>query len=219
MFDSMPMPDCAICHAPDTLQCPCEAKELDSAILEAEARVMQPRYNEIRSWTRAHAQDFIFKYSQFLAEHRKEAYMAHLDQISDDTSHAPPHGNEIAKAQAKLKQSIDEDWQTSIQCYPKAIKYFYSLVEMKLPGDYEPAVTAPTLRLRNSPQSGERGDGATSANGDIKKNGKDVIGGEMARGVAFKDLLDHPVPPFPEGPNFDNGSVHNSSGGSSAGSV
>lgn len=41
-------PDCAICHAPATLACDCEAKGLETAIRQAEARVMQSVYNDVR---------------------------------------------------------------------------------------------------------------------------------------------------------------------------
>lgn len=41
-------PDCAICHAPASLACDCEAKGLETAIRQAEARVMQSLYNDIR---------------------------------------------------------------------------------------------------------------------------------------------------------------------------
>lgn len=41
-------PDCAICHAPATLACDCEAKGLEVAVRQAEARMMQSIYNDIR---------------------------------------------------------------------------------------------------------------------------------------------------------------------------
>ena len=41
-------PDCAICHAPATLSCDCEAKGLDMAVRQAESRMMQSIYNDIR---------------------------------------------------------------------------------------------------------------------------------------------------------------------------
>lgn len=41
-------PDCAICHAPATLACDCEAKGLDLAIRQAEQRMMQSVYDDIR---------------------------------------------------------------------------------------------------------------------------------------------------------------------------
>lgn len=41
-------PDCAICRAPANMQCDCEAKGLDTAVRQAEARMMQSIYNDIR---------------------------------------------------------------------------------------------------------------------------------------------------------------------------
>lgn len=41
-------PDCAICHAPAHMACDCEAKGLETAIRQAEARMMQTTYCEIR---------------------------------------------------------------------------------------------------------------------------------------------------------------------------
>jgi hypothetical protein len=41
-------PDCAICGAPATMACECEAKSLEVAIKHAEHRMMQSIYNDIR---------------------------------------------------------------------------------------------------------------------------------------------------------------------------
>lgn len=41
-------PDCAVCHGPATLGCDCEAKGLEVAIKQAENRMMQAIYNDIR---------------------------------------------------------------------------------------------------------------------------------------------------------------------------
>lgn len=41
-------PDCAICHAPATRACDCEANSLETAIRQAEARAMQHVFNELR---------------------------------------------------------------------------------------------------------------------------------------------------------------------------
>lgn len=41
-------PDCAICRAPATAACGCEAKGLETAVRQAEARMMQSIYNDIR---------------------------------------------------------------------------------------------------------------------------------------------------------------------------
>ena len=41
-------PDCAICRAPATMACDCEAKGLEVAVRQAESRMMQSIYNDIR---------------------------------------------------------------------------------------------------------------------------------------------------------------------------
>lgn len=41
-------PDCAVCHLPADAACDCEAKGLDTAVKQAEAKVMNSIYSEIR---------------------------------------------------------------------------------------------------------------------------------------------------------------------------
>lgn len=158
-------PDCAICHAPASLACECEAKGLEVAVRQAESRMMQSILNDIRSWVRAHAQDYILEYFRLLTERRKAAHAQHLDRLSAHSFHyyhAPPHPNEIAAAQAQLKRGIDEDWQASVQRYPEVLEYFYSLVELSLPDDNEPAVKDPPLSALSGPRKGPRRGGAAT---------------------------------------------------------
>lgn len=155
-------PDCAICHAPATAACDCEAKGLDTAIRQAEARMMQSIYNDIRTWVRTHAQDYILEYFRLLADRRKQAHTAHLDRITNHAYHfyhAPPHPNEIAAAQAALKRGIDEDWQASVQRYPEVLEYFYSLVELTLPPDDDQAVRDPPLSALSGSRKASRRSG------------------------------------------------------------
>lgn len=42
-------PDCAICNAPATMACDCEAKGLEVAVKQAEDRMMRSIYSDIRS--------------------------------------------------------------------------------------------------------------------------------------------------------------------------
>ncbi|KAL2261078.1 hypothetical protein VTK26DRAFT_4731 [Humicola hyalothermophila] len=149
-------PDCAICHAPASLACECEAKGLEVAVRQAEARMMQSIYNDIRHWVRAHAQDYILEYFRLLTERRKAAHAQHLERLTSHAYHyyhQPPHPSQIADAQAQLKRGIDEDWQSSVQRYPEVLEYFYSLVELTLPDDNEPAVKDPPLSALNGSRS------------------------------------------------------------------
>jgi hypothetical protein len=159
-------PDCAICHAPAALACECEAKGLEVAVRQAESRMMQSIYNDIRSWVRAHAQDYILEYFRLLTERRKAAHAQHLERLSAHAYHyyhSQPHPNELAAAQAQLKRGIDEDWQASVQRYPEVLEYFYSLVELTLPDDNEQAVKDPPLSaLNGGPRKGARRVGAAT---------------------------------------------------------
>jgi hypothetical protein len=97
-----------------------------------------------------------------LTERRKTAHTAHLDRITAHAYHyyhAPPHPNEISAAQAQLKRGIDEDWQASVQRYPEVLEYFYSLVELTLPDDNEPAVKDPPLSALNGSRKASRRQG------------------------------------------------------------
>ncbi|KAF4459758.1 serine threonine phosphatase [Fusarium albosuccineum] len=162
-------PDCAICHAPASMACDCEAKGLDVAIKQAEDRMMRSIYNEIRSWVRGHAQDYILEYFRLLTDQRKTAHSAHLDRITAHAYHyyhAPPHPTQIAEAQASLKRGIDEDWQASVQRYPEVLEYFFGLVELTLPAEDEPAVKDPPLgSLQNFRKVNRRSGGNGATNG------------------------------------------------------
>ncbi|KAH8159361.1 hypothetical protein CIB48_g8880 [Xylaria polymorpha] len=145
-------PDCAICHAPATHACDCEAKGLEAAVQQAELRMMQSVYTEIRSWVRAHAQDYILEYFRLLTERRKASHNEHMERLTAHAYHyyhAPPHPSEITAAQASLKRGIDEDWQSSVQRYPEVLEYFFGLVEMNLPAEDDPAVKDPPLSAMN----------------------------------------------------------------------
>ncbi|OAQ69028.1 serine/threonine protein phosphatase [Pochonia chlamydosporia 170] len=152
-------PNCAICHAPATLACECEARGLEMAIRQAEDHMMRSVYNDIRSWVRGHAQDYVLEYFRLLTERRKNAHTTHLDQITAHSFYhynAPPHPNQIAEAQGALKRGIDEDWQASVQRYPEVLEYFFGLVELSLPADDESAVKDPPLSALNGHRKATR---------------------------------------------------------------
>lgn len=111
------------------------------------------------SWVRAHAQDYILEYFRLLTERRKQAHAQHMERLTSHAYHyygGPPHQSEVAAAQAQLKRGIDEDWQASVQRYPEVLEYFYSLVELTLPDDNEPAVKDPPLSALSGPRKGPR---------------------------------------------------------------
>ncbi|KAI0132155.1 hypothetical protein BJ170DRAFT_680054 [Xylariales sp. AK1849] len=141
------------------MACDCEAKGLEVAIKQAETRMMASIYHDVRSWVRAHAQDYILEYFRLQTERRKIQHSQHLERLTQHAYHyyhAPPHPNEIAQAQAALKRGIDEDWQASVQRYPEVLEYFYSLVELTLPNDDESAVKDPPLSALNGSRKASR---------------------------------------------------------------
>lgn len=150
------------------MACDCEAKGLESAIKQAEDRMMRSIYADIRSWVRAHAQDYILEYFRLLTERRKTAHAAHMDRITAHAYHyyhAPPHPNQITEAQASLKRGIDEDWQSSVQRYPEVLEYFFGLVELTLPAEDEAAVKDPPLSALNGYRKANRRSGSNGASG------------------------------------------------------
>ncbi|KAI1323062.1 hypothetical protein F5Y16DRAFT_412885 [Xylariaceae sp. FL0255] len=152
-------PDCAICSAPAAHACDCEAKGLETAVRQAEHRIMQSVYSNIRTWVREHAQDYILEYFRLLTDRRKDAHAQQMEQLTQAAYYhynAPPHPNEIARAQASLKQGIDEDWRSSVQRYPEVLEYFYSLVALTLPPESDPAVKDPPLSALNGSRKAHR---------------------------------------------------------------
>lgn len=134
---------------------------------------------------RAHAQDYILEYFRLLTERRKAAHAAHLERINHHAYHyyhAPPHPNEIVAAQAQLKRGIDEDWQASVQRYPEVLEYFYSLVELTLPPDSDPAVKDPPLSALSGSRKGSR-----------RSNGPATI--TSGPSIHDRDLLPRRTPP------------------------
>ncbi|KAI0392044.1 hypothetical protein F5Y17DRAFT_467817 [Xylariaceae sp. FL0594] len=145
-------PDCAICNAPASFSCDCESKGLETAVQQAEMQMMQTVYDQIRSWVRGHAQDYILEYFRQLTERRKAAHTEHLERISNHAYHyyrQPPHPHELHNAQEALRQGINEDWRSSVQRYPEVLEYFFGLVELQLPGEDDPAVKDPPLSAMN----------------------------------------------------------------------
>lgn len=55
-------PDCAVCHSPAPLLCECEAIGLETAMKQAEERMMTSIYRDIRVWAAGHANNLIHKH-------------------------------------------------------------------------------------------------------------------------------------------------------------
>jgi len=130
------------------MRCECEAGALDKAVSQAEHKMMDQVFSDIRSWVRAHAQDYILALFTQLTTRRKALHAITLARINERAYHyhrLPPHPSEIRTAEDDLKRGIDEDWKASVQRYPEVLEYFYGLVELSLPGEEEIRVSDPPL--------------------------------------------------------------------------
>ncbi|RCI13987.1 hypothetical protein L249_8043 [Ophiocordyceps polyrhachis-furcata BCC 54312] len=202
-------PNCAICSAPATLACDCEAKGLELAVRQAEDRMMRSIYSDIR----AHAQDYVLEYFRLLAERRKTAHTVHLDQMAAHAFYhynAPPHPNQIADAQAALKRGIDEDWQASVQRYPEVLEYYFGLVELTLPADDEQAVKDPPLSALNGHH--HRKAARRSINTTNNNNNNNSSSSSSNNNNNNNNNNNPPAPPPPPPPPLPEAVVSSSSG-------
>ncbi|KAI1757960.1 hypothetical protein F4782DRAFT_536659 [Xylaria castorea] len=130
----IPVPDCAICHAPATHACDCEAKDLEAAVHRAEHRKMGPMYSEIRRWAREHAEKFA---TGPLAKSIRQPRGAEALQ---------PQDREKATGSSEVDLSQQEQCgasETSLEQYSEALEYFFGLTELALPAEEDPAVKDP----------------------------------------------------------------------------
>ena len=115
-----------------------------------------PLIRERRDWVIHYARQHILKAFESLAQIRKQARAAYLENLPNyDTymrysGHPPiPESlvstlqSQIAEAHAEMKRGTDADWRASILRYPVVLDYFYSLVELRLPSDSSDAVVDP----------------------------------------------------------------------------
>ncbi|CAN8103120.1 unnamed protein product [Discula destructiva] len=202
-------PDCAICHAPATRACDCEANSLETAVRQAEARMLQPVFNEIRAWVRARAQDYILEHFRQITDRRKETHQIHVDRITQHAYHyynAPPHPSEIDAAQAALRSGINDDWQSAVRRYPEVLHYFYSLVNFTLPSDDDPAVRDPPIAaMRRERQPGGKRRGSTAGGGSTTPtmgsasvHAERDFGGRRSPPVVYSSRGDRRTPGPPE---------------------
>ncbi|KAJ4190422.1 hypothetical protein NW755_005564 [Fusarium falciforme] len=151
-------PDCAICHAPASMVCDCEAKGLDLAVRQQEDRVMKPMYQKTRDWARQRAQNFIT--NEFKTYVEGEEFKTYVE-----TGGSASEGQDTALGRSR--QETNEAWRANVLRYPGTLEHFFSLVEFTLPRDDDPAVRDPKprpphtifprrRRTSSSPSSSER---------------------------------------------------------------
>jgi hypothetical protein len=121
-------PDCAICHGPATGACDCEVKDLELAVRQAEARMMQSLYNDVSGWVKSHSQDQILEHFN-----RRVAVL--------QGSHSS--GGSLVPSQ----RDISKAWEDTVVLYPQVLEYYYGLVNFTLPDENEHSVKDPILPL------------------------------------------------------------------------
>ncbi|KAM3510081.1 hypothetical protein MY10362_000220 [Beauveria mimosiformis] len=146
-------PACAVCQAPASQRCGCEAHALEVALSQAEDLYFPPTMRDVRSWVRRNARDYILGYFHTLSEPCKDAYALHLDTIkatciarSGPSSPGSGSGSgsnnnnnntnvHVARARAEYRRNIDRAWALAVKRYPEVLNHFYSLVRITLPKD------------------------------------------------------------------------------------
>lgn len=133
-------PCCSICSLPAEKQCNCESEAVETALRQAETKMMPSLYNEINIWVRSHAQDIVLKrFNAATAAYSDSRAHKDVDEVLGDV------GDVSDPAAAALKGKINELWSEALLTFPETLDYFYSLLELNLPSDDDPAVRNPPL--------------------------------------------------------------------------
>lgn len=111
-------PDCAICHGPASLvpECQCEAKALEVAVRQAEAKVISPLVRDIRTWVRVRSQKFarsrwrdqvISMGTALPGLNADQRHVRHTDATIKHMEHQERDEDEIEK-QSQQKQEVEK---------------------------------------------------------------------------------------------------------------
>ncbi|KAI2778108.1 hypothetical protein F4815DRAFT_478780 [Daldinia loculata] len=55
-----------------------------------------------------------------------------------------------------IKEQVNASWRSAVQSFPEILEYFYSLVEVTLPSDDDPAVNDPPLSALSGSRKASR---------------------------------------------------------------
>ncbi|EEU47141.1 uncharacterized protein NECHADRAFT_35737, partial [Fusarium vanettenii 77-13-4] len=134
-------PDCAICLAPASVECDCEAKALDVAVRQQEERVFEPMRKRARVWARQRAQNFITK--EFKTYVESEDFKTYVE-----TGGSASEGQDAALGRSR--RETNEAWAANVLRYPQTLEHFFGLVEYSLPAHDDPTVRDPKPRPAHS---------------------------------------------------------------------
>ncbi|RSL82310.1 hypothetical protein CEP51_005232 [Fusarium floridanum] len=134
-------PDCAICLAPASVLCDCEAKGLDLAISQQEHRIFEPMRKRARDWVRKKAKTFInSEFKTYVESEDFKTYVKGGESAAEDKD----------AASGLPRQETNEAWAANVLRYPDTLEHFFGLVEYTFPNDGDPAVTDPKPRPPHS---------------------------------------------------------------------
>ncbi|UPK97020.1 hypothetical protein LCI18_007955 [Fusarium solani-melongenae] len=134
-------PDCAICQAPASMECDCEARAVDVAVKQQEHRIFEPMRKRARDWARRKAQNFIT--NEFKTYVESQDFKTYVES-------GLPASEGQDTASALSRQETNEAWAANVLRYPKTIEHFFSLVDYTLPADDAPEMTDPKPRPPHS---------------------------------------------------------------------
>lgn len=122
-------PDCAICHSSAAMNCDCVAKYLEIQVHRAEQKTFEPCKQDLRDWVRGCAEKSIVR--EF------ELRVKDIKQDEDVIT-----GGQETKGLVSQNE-YSKAWAEYYQRHPDVMDYFYSLVDVNLPGDDEEKVRDP----------------------------------------------------------------------------
>ncbi|KAI0379222.1 hypothetical protein F5Y04DRAFT_260009 [Hypomontagnella monticulosa] len=132
-------PDCALCHAPASVACVCEAKAFEIALHQVEDKIISSMYNRIRVWVRHQAQELVLRnFSESVQDYGETAASGSSSQESTggaERNHTSP-----------TKEEFNSIWTSAVIRFPEVLEYYFSLVELTLPADDDPQVKDPPIR-------------------------------------------------------------------------
>lgn len=119
-----------------------------------------------RDWVLDHARNEIISTFNDLKTARRDAHVAYLQTLPCYTLYQKWHGappvqpaqlhalqQQIHAANMNYRAGIDEDWRRSCMRYPEVLDYYFSLVEVVMPGDRDPSILEPRF---GAPVNGTR---------------------------------------------------------------
>lgn len=136
-------PVCVICKGPGDEDCQCEHRAFDTAVEMAESRRMQGIYAEVRRWVREKGGNYMRSLTTPVSQMPpgQEGLPNNAADTEEEEEKEKEEGKENQEEESTM--AYDEVKQASLSKLPKVMDYYYSLVDLYLPGDDDPSVQGP----------------------------------------------------------------------------